>query len=139
MARKKQQSLRNPYFSDTRILMPIQGKPIFFHFIDSKNYIVVQMNPQIVKGPFSNLQEAKNELRRIARNGKWKKRMMVEVINGVIKEDPHKINGIDQMPQNGFEKNWGGWNDIRAMIKIAKLFVKNKGEIRGKLDMVMDH
>ena len=82
------------------------------------------MNPQIVKGPFSNLQEAKNELRRIARNGKM--RMMVEVINGVIKEDPHKINGIDQMPDNGFEKNWGGWSDIRAMVKIARLFVKNK-------------
>ena len=105
-------------------------KTIFFHFIDGKKYIVVQMNPQIVKGPFSNLQEAKNELRRIARNGKM--RMMVEVINGVIKEDPHKINGIDQMPHNGFEKNWGGWSDIKAMVNIARLFVKNKDEIKGK-------
>ena len=51
---------------------------------------------------------------------------MVEVINGVIIEDPHKINGIDQMPKNGFEKNWGGWSDIKAMVKIAKFFVDKK-------------
>ena len=88
------------------------------------------MNPQIVKGPFSNLQEAKNELRRIARNGKM--RMMVEVINGVIKRDPHTINSIEQLPRNGFLKNWGGWSDIWTMVRIAELFVKNKGEIKGK-------
>ena len=88
------------------------------------------MNPQIVKGPYSNLQEAKNELQSIAKNHKM--RMMVEVLNGVIKEDPHKINGIDQKPSNGFKKWWGGWSDIKAMVKIAKLFVKTKDENKGK-------
>ena len=89
------------------------------------------MNPQIVKGPYSNLQEAKNELRRIAENGKM--RMMVEVINGVIIEDPHMINGIDQIPSNGFKKYWRGWGDINRMVELAKLLVnKNNDEIKGK-------
>ena len=115
-------------------LKELLSRHLFFHFIDGKLYIVVQMNPQIVKGPYSNLdglRGAKNELRTIAENGKM--RMMVEVINGVIIEDPHKINGIDQIPSNGFKKYWRGWGDINRMVELAKLLVnKNNDEIKGK-------
>ena len=79
---------------------------------------MVQMNPPIVKGPYSNLQMAKDELTKIAENGNM--RMMVEVIDGVVQEDPHNISGIIQSPSNGFDKNWNGWDDINAMVAIAK-------------------
>ena len=46
--------------------------------------------------------------------------MMVEVINGVIQEDPHQINGIDQTPKNGFDKYWDDWLDINKMVKLVK-------------------
>ena len=50
-------------------------------------------------------------------------RMMVEIINGSIQVDPHTINGIDQTPSNGFNKWWSGWDDINAMLEIAKQYM----------------
>ena len=47
-------------------------------------------------------------------------RMMVEVINGIIQEDPHQINGIDQTPINGFLKYWHDRPDINRMVKLVK-------------------
>ena len=97
----------------------------FLHFCFSasthKGYIVVQKSPPIVKGPYWDLQSAKNELRKIAKNGK--SRMMLKIIDGAIQvryDQVHNINGRDQTPANGFEKQWGDWNDILAMIEIAK-------------------
>ena len=81
-------------------------------------YIVVQRNPVIVKGPYLDLQLAKDELKEIAKNGG--SRMMLEIIDGTIQVDPHFINGISQTPANGFEKYWADWNDINAMVKIVK-------------------
>ena len=49
--------------------------------------------------------------------------MMVEINNGSIQMDPHTINGIDQTPSNGFNKWWSGWDDINAMLEIAKQYV----------------
>ena len=46
--------------------------------------------------------------------------MMVEIIDGVLQVDPHKINGINQSPSNGFKKWWKNWADINAMIKLVK-------------------
>ena len=60
--------------------------------------------------------------------------MIVETINDVVVDDPHKIDGFDQTPANGFEKYWNDWWDINAMVKIVKPVVKyvvqNKGEIK---------
>ena len=67
------------------------------------------------------LQFAKNELTEMAKNGF--SRMMVEIINGSIQVDPHTINGIDQTPSNGFSKWWSSWDDINAMLEIAKQYV----------------
>ena len=92
---------------------------LFCHFISdsSQEYILVQNNPSIVKGPFLDLQFAKNELKEIAKNNK--SRMMIEIINGSIQMDPHTISGIDQSASNGFDKWWSGWDDINAMLEIA--------------------
>ena len=64
------------------------------------------------------LQLAKDELKEIAKNGGL--RMMVEIIDGEIQVDPHFINGISQIPANGFDKYWADWNDINAMVEIVK-------------------
>ena len=74
------------------------------------------MNPPIVNGPYNDLQLAKDELKQIAKNGK--SRMIVEVINGIIREDPHMITGISQTSSNGFEKDWNNWDDIHEMVDI---------------------
>ena len=46
--------------------------------------------------------------------------MMVEIYDGAIQVDPHKINGIKQLPSNGFDKWWKNWGEINAMINLAK-------------------
>ena len=74
-----------------------------------------------MRGPYSNLQTAKNELKEIAKNDEY--RMMLEITDGAIQVgygQVHNINGRAQTPANGFEKRWGKWNDILAMIEIAK-------------------
>ena len=97
------------------------------NLIDVKKYFVVQRDPVIVKGPYSTVQEAKMELKEVAKNGQ--SRMIVEVINNVVIEDPHIIDGLEQKPANGFEKFWKGWWDIDAMVVIVKLFLcQNKGK-----------
>ena len=91
-------------------------------------YIVVQRNPVIVKGPYLDLQLAKEELKEIAKNKKpWdiingneRSRMMLEIIDGAIQVYPQIINGISQTLANGFDKYWKDWKDINAMIEIAK-------------------
>ena len=61
-------------------------------------------------------------------------RMMVEIINGSIQVDPHTINGIDQTTSNGFNKWWSGWDDINAMLEIAKQYKgKNTYPLKPKL------
>ena len=79
----------------------------------------MQKSPPKIIGPFLNLELAKNELQKVAfQNGG--SRMMVEIIDDDLVMDPHYINGISQTPANGFEKWWGGWNDINSMIEIVK-------------------
>ena len=46
--------------------------------------------------------------------------MMVEIIDGALQVDPHFINGISQIPANGFDKYWADWHDINAMVQIVK-------------------
>jgi hypothetical protein len=77
-----------------------------------------------VKGPYLDLQLAKDELKEIAKNGG--SRMMLEIIDGAVQVDPHVINGISQTPANGFDKWWAGWNDINAMVEIVKQHMGNK-------------
>ena len=100
----------------------------------SNGYIVVQRSPPIVKGPYSDLQLAKNELKEIAKNGK--SRMMLEIIDGAIQveyDQVHNIDGSDQIPANGFAKHWSDWYDILGMIEIAKQhLILHKKNFSGK-------
>ena len=34
--------------------------------------------------------------------------------------DPHKIAGIDQLPENGFNKDWRNWGDINRMLDLGE-------------------
>ena len=88
--------------------------------------MVVQRSPEIVKGPYLDLQLAKDELKEIAKNGK--NRMMLEIIDGVIQEDPHHINGIYQDSDHGFDAFWYNWNHIHAMVDIVKQHMVSSGK-----------
>ena len=99
-------------------------KFIVFTIFLGLEYIVVQRNPVIVKGPYSDLQSAKDELTEIAKNGG--SRMMLEIIGGALQVDPHFINGISQTSANGFDKYWHNWNDINAMVEIVKQHMGKK-------------
>jgi hypothetical protein len=101
-------------------------------------YIVVQRHPEIVKGPFSDLQLAKDELEKISKNGK--SRMMLEIIDGVLQVDPISkvayISGIAQTPANGFYQMWWSWADIKEMVKIVKQHLTNRND--GATDITED-
>ena len=86
-------------------------------FFSDSMYILVQRNPPNVKGPYLNIQLAKNELKEMAKNGG--SRMMLEFIHGAINGDPHLINGISQVASNGFDTDWRDWDDINAMVAIV--------------------
>ena len=53
-------------------------------------------------------------------------RMMLQIIDGALQVNPHIINGITQIPVNGFDKWWAGWADINAMVEIVKQHMGNK-------------
>ena len=89
-----------------------------FFSAPSSEYIVVQKKPVIVRGPYSDLQLAKDELSQVALNKKL--RMMVEIIDGVIQIDPHYIGGIAQTPANGFDSAWLSESNANAMIEMVK-------------------
>ena len=81
-----------------------------------------------MKGPYSDLKLAKDELKEIAKNGGIPEpgsttgsRMMLEIIDGEIQVDPHFINGISQTPANGFDIFWYDWWDINEMVEIVKM------------------
>ena len=69
------------------------------------------------------LKLAKDELKEIAKNGGY--RMMLEIIDGEIQVDPHKISGVSQTPANGFDKKWANWDVINAMVEIVKQHMGN--------------
>ena len=53
--------------------------------------------------------------------------MMLEIINGVLQTDPHKIDGVNQVPDNGFMKYWNGWGQINQMVKLAEDYLGPTG------------
>ncbi|CAB9513303.1 expressed unknown protein [Seminavis robusta] len=73
-----------------------------------------------VKGKYAKLDDAKAKLKTI-KNGN---RMIAEVKETKVLENPHRIAGQAQEPDLGFNKYWGGWNDIKKMVEAAKSYVK---------------
>ena len=53
-------------------------------------------------------------------------RMIVDVSNGTVSEDPHTVGGQNQGGgvNAGFNKWWWNWNDIHAMTAVAKNYLK---------------
>ena len=39
--------------------------------------------------------------------------------------DPHSIAGKPQIPEAGFNKAWGDWDDIKALMAIAEKFLES--------------
>ena len=39
--------------------------------------------------------------------------------------DPHFIAGIPQIPEAGFNKAWGSWDDIKPLMAIAENYLES--------------
>ena len=67
-----------------------------------------------MKGPYLDLQWAKDELKEFAKNGE--DNMMLEIIDGQFQNDVRKINGITNY--------WScGWSCINPMVEIVKQYM----------------
>ena len=69
-----------------------------------------------VVGSFRDLEEAKQVLAQLSQGS----RLVAEMRNWKVLEDPHQIAGQNQNPENGFNKHWTGWDDINRMIALVK-------------------
>ena len=69
-----------------------------------------------VVGSFRDLEEAKQVLAQLSQGS----RLVAEMRNWKVLEDPHQIAGQGQNPTNGFNKYWTGWDDINRMIALVK-------------------
>ena len=73
-----------------------------------------------VVGRFSDLNKAKEELGKHTSGS----RLIAELKDGKLVEDPHQIAGEDQLPENGYNKHWSDSVDIHRMIEAAKSYGK---------------
>ena len=84
---------------------------------DVKGTFIVVHNNKAKK--YNRLRLAMRALRRRTKIS----RCIFEVKNNALQRDPHNIAGYTQNPENGFDKYWKGWNDIKRMYGIAIKFV----------------
>ena len=78
---------------------------------------------------FNNIESAKAELLKVTS----RIRTIAEVeSNGKLKRDPHVVGGQNQNQAEGFNKYWGGWNDINRMMDVAQRYLDGKkGNFKG--------
>lgn len=91
-------------------------------------YVVVEDE---VVGRFCSVEEAKNRLRDVEGNdGEGPCRMVVEIVNGEVEDDPHWIDGEKQGDgiDAGFNKYWSNWEDIKKMTDAAREVFENDPE-----------
>jgi hypothetical protein len=69
-----------------------------------------------VIGASCSVEEARLTLNQNARGS----RMICEVKDGRVLGDPHTVGGHKQLPQNGFNKWWRDWHDIRSMAAVCQ-------------------
>eukprot|EP00928_Gymnodinium_smaydae_P097279 TRINITY_DN876_c0_g3_i1.p1 TRINITY_DN876_c0_g3~~TRINITY_DN876_c0_g3_i1.p1 ORF type:complete len:1335 (+),score=312.08 TRINITY_DN876_c0_g3_i1:2060-6064(+) len=82
-------------------------------------YCVVRLSGNKVLGPYSSVTDARTELNK--QTGSWSNRQMVcEMGLAGAKADPHKIGGLVQNEAGGFNKYWGGWDDIKKMNSLCE-------------------
>ena len=96
-----------------------------------QGYIVVQRNPNIVKGPYLNLEIARDELKD-AKNAA--SRMMLEIFDGAI-QNPNFINGIPQKLFD-FDDKIIDMFDINAMVEIAKQWLKQPNSVWVRIQII---
>lgn len=73
-----------------------------------------------VKGHFRYLKHAKDYLNGFTIGS----RLIAEIdTQRNLIRDPHKIAGIDQLPVNGFNKDWRNWGDINRMLDLGEEYL----------------
>ena len=74
----------------------------------------------LVKGHFRYLKHAKDYL-----NGFTKGSRLIAEIDTQTNQirDPHKIAGINQLPENVFNKDWRNWGDINRMLDLGEEYL----------------
>ncbi len=113
----------NKYWNDWYSIRAMKTV-VRFH-IDKKNYtghLYVVAGGSIVHDS-TNVESCKNYLNNnYGRGASNPQRMIVEVMNGQIVQDPHSCAGQDQGGgvNTGFNKYWNNWDSIRQMQAIVK-------------------
>ena len=94
------------------------------------SYLVVSGKRKAVVGRYINLEQAKDILHQISKEGG--ERMIAEVHGrDSVQKDPHYISGKPQKEYAGFKKSWGDWSGIHRMLDISEKFLKNiTGELK---------
>ena len=71
------------------------------------------------------LEEAKEALNSINTGN----RFIAEVSSeGILKKNPHMINGQSQTKDNGFNKFWCGWDCINRMVDVCQKYLESTGK-----------
>ena len=94
------------------------------------SYLVVSARRKAVVGRYMNLEQAKDILHQISKEGGGR---MIAEVNGHdrVQKNPHFISGKPQVPNAGFNKAWGDWSGIHRMLDISEKFFKNiTGELK---------
>ena len=79
-------------------------------------WFCVAIGSDSVKGPFSDIGSAKQELNKNTGSA-TNRQMICEMTKNGAKSDPHTVGGQNQGggAASGFQKWWGGWGDIHRM------------------------
>ena len=111
-----------------------QTQSVPFPFFHGNAYLVVDnardWRSYGVRGSYGNIEDAKSHLmKRYPVGSRKSQRMIVEVKNGVITTDPHKIGGQNQGGgvAAGFNKFWWNRDFINTMNKAAKTYLDDNG------------
>lgn len=97
----------------------------FLHSSGNVKGVFIVVGGGKVLGKFMNLAYAKKVLNEYGKRNVLQSRMIVEVINGKVKDDPRTCGGQDQSRgiSAGFNKRWTGWPDIDAMLLVAEKYL----------------
>jgi len=79
-------------------------------------YCVARLSKKQMKGPFKTLTKAQAQLNKNTGSSR-NQQMICEMTKAGAKKDPHHVGGKPQGGgvNHGFQKWWGGWNQIRQM------------------------
>jgi len=105
---------------------------------DPKGVFIVVADGKAL-GKFESLQKAKSALDQFPPNSKTP-RMVVEVKNGKVLDDPRLVAGQSQERglKEGFNRYWTGWEEIDSMLWVAQYYLDQpKGPAKGEFIVVV--